>query len=201
MTALKILFLGDSVTDSHHSTHNDPYGCGYVSMVYNHLNCTIPLDELKVVNSGYNGHRSKDLLYRIDSLLKDEFTHIFILIGVNDSWRKFDHNDETPTHIYKKNLEKLIKTIQSTSSAKVILMSPFVLQINPLTQNISEDLLPKQEAMKQLSEKYNLEFIDLQKEFDYCSEKYEKTALAQDGIHPSILGHSLIAVSVLKKVI
>lgn len=198
MSTLKILFLGDSVTDSHHSINNDLYGCGYVSMIYNYLNCTIPFEELKIVNSGYNGHRSKDLLERIDKLLEDDFTHIFILIGVNDSWRKFDYNDETPVNVYKNNLDKLIKIIKIKSNAKLILISPFVLKINDLTNKIFEDLTLKQMAMKELSSVYNLEFIDLQKEFDYCSEKHKKTELAQDGIHPTLLGHSLIATSVLK---
>lgn len=200
MTNLKILFLGDSVTDTHHSTHNDPYGSGYVSMVYNHLNCTASLEELKVVNSGFNGHRSKDLLNRIDSLLEETFTHIFILIGVNDSWRKFDHNDETPVELYKENLEKLISIIKEKSQAKLTLMSPFVLKINELTRNIAGDLKPKQNTMKQLASLNNLEFIDLQKEFNHCSIVYDKKDLAQDGIHPTILGHSLIARAVLKSI-
>lgn len=200
MKKLKILFLGDSVTDSHHSTHDDPYGDGYVSMIYNHLNCTLSLDELKIVNSGFNGHRSKDLLERIDKLLEEEFTHIYILIGVNDSWRKFDHNDETPVNIYQQNLKKLLSIILTKSKAKVFLMSPFVLKINELTQNISLDLKPKQKAMKQIAALNNLEFINLQKEFNHASKIYKKQNLAQDGIHPTILGHSLIAMSVLNSI-
>lgn len=201
MNTNKILFLGDSVTDAHHSTHNDLYGCGYVSMVYNHLNCAYNLNDLKVTNSGFNGHRSKDLLNRIDGLLEDEYDHIFVLIGVNDSWRKFDHNDETPVDIYKNNVETLIKIIKNKSNAKLTLMSPFVLKINELTNNIYEDLLPRQQTLKDLAITYGLEYIDLQKEFDYACKHYEKTELAGDGIHPSILGHSLIATSVLKSLL
>lgn len=198
---LRILFLGDSVTDSHHSTHNDPYGCGYVSMIYNHLNCTQPLEELTIINSGFNGHRSKDLLERVDGLLENQFDYVFVLIGVNDSWRKFDHNDETTLETYHANVDLLVRKIKEKSNAKLILMSPFVLKINDLTENIAIDLKPKQNAMRSIANSYHLTFVDLQKEFDFCSEKYEKTSLAKDGIHPTILGHSLIAEAVLKEII
>lgn len=201
MSSYKILFLGDSVTDAHHSTHNDPYGCGYVSMIYNNLNCIHNLDELKVTNSGYNGHRSKDLLNRIDSLLENEYTHIFVLIGVNDSWRKFDYNDETPVSAYKNNIEKLINIIKNKSRAKLVLLSPFVLRVNELTNNIYEDLYPKQNSLKDLAVKHNLDFIDLQQIFDYASRNYKNTELAGDGIHPSILGHSLIATAILNSLL
>lgn len=200
MSALKLLFLGDSVTDSHHSTHQDPYGCGYVNMIYHELLCTYPCEELKIVNSGYNGHRSKDLLNRIVSLLEEEYSHIFILIGVNDSWRKFDQNDETTADHYQENLKKLLRMIQQNSKAKIILMSPFVLKVNAMTNHIYHDLKEKQKRMKRLALQNNLVFLDLQKVFTMAARKHKKLDLTHDGIHPTILGHAMIASSIIKEI-
>lgn len=195
---MNILFLGDSVTDAHHSTSNDPLGNGYVSMIHNYLHCTYHDKSFSTINSGFNGHRSKDLLNRIDNLLEQKFNYIFVLIGVNDSWRKFDHFDETPVEQYESNVNKLLSIIKEKSDAKTIMLSPFVLPINELTKNIQEDLLPKQLAYESLAKKYNLEFVNLQQVFNrYCSF-LPPTDLAKDGIHPTILGHSIIATEVQK---
>ena len=78
------------------------------------------------------------------------------------------------------------------------MLSPFVLPINELTKNIQEDLRPKQLAYEILAKKYNLEFVNLQQVFNrYCSF-LPPTDLAKDGIHPTTLGHSIIATEVQK---
>ena len=196
---MKILFLGDSVTDAHHSTSNDPLGCGYVSMVHNNLACIHHSLTVETINSGFNGHRSKDLLNRVDDLLDNNtFDYIFVLIGVNDSWRKFDHFDETTKEQYENNVDKLLNIIKNKSNARVTLLSPFVLVVNELTQKIQEDLLPKQESFYSLSKKYNTQFINLQNVLNNYAKVIPLLELAKDGIHPTILGHSLIAPEVVK---
>lgn len=52
----------------------------------------------------------------------------------------------------------------------------------------------------ELSNKYNLVFVDTQKEFDEYLKKVQTYELSEDRIHPNPIGHQIIANAIFNKI-
>ncbi|MGI6652798.1 MAG: GDSL-type esterase/lipase family protein [Christensenellales bacterium] len=123
---MKLLFIGDSVTDcgcSRKTEEFGQYGIGYVRR----------LSELlpghTVINSGSSGNRVRDLMARWET---DCLAHnpdvVTILIGVNDVWRQFDQNDPIDQAAFRAGYRKLIDDTKARlPKACIILMESFLL--------------------------------------------------------------------------
>ena len=76
-------------------------------------------------------------------------------------------------------------------------MSPYFINTNK-EDPMRKFMVPYIEICKKLSEKYGCEFINLQETFDnYCKFRHP-TYIARDGIHPNLIGATLIATEFLK---
>ena len=108
---MKIVFFGDSVTDCNR-VYDDPanLGDGYVKYTTDSLVNTFDDMDFEFFNRGISGNRTCDLLARLD---KDVIEHqpdiVTILIGINDTWRKFDMNDPNIKQIQQAGLMKDIE--------------------------------------------------------------------------------------------
>ncbi len=92
-----VLFQGDSITDCgrNYSDITSLSG-GYPGIVAKMYTLLFPDTKVTFVNKGISGNRVKDLLARYEQdfkAIKPDF--LSILIGVNDTWRRYDHNDPT----------------------------------------------------------------------------------------------------------
>ncbi|MYW70418.1 hypothetical protein GTY65_41190 [Streptomyces sp. SID8379] len=90
-----LLFQGDSITAAKRDLDgsSDP-GQGFVSRMAHALAGTHP--NLRVANRGISGSRAADLAQRWqeDSLALQPDV-VSVLVGVNDTWRRFDRDDPT----------------------------------------------------------------------------------------------------------
>jgi lysophospholipase L1-like esterase len=195
-----LLFQGDSVTDADRtSPGGDALGNGYVRLIAEALRARDSED--RVINRGISGNRVKDLLARwtqdCTQLQPDVLT---ILIGINDCWRKYDHNDETPLERFEADYDDILQQARAqTGVSRIILMEAFVLPIPPDRIPWRETLDPLLHATRRLAKKYGCELIPLDGILAAAGVAGEYADLCADGVHPAPKGCQLIAASWLKQ--
>ena len=94
-----ILFTGDSVTDCDRN-RNDPVslGFGYAGSIARQLGMNFKDLDLRIQNTGISGNRTCDLIDRWNTDCIDlQPDWVSILVGVNNTWRRYDHDDPTQT--------------------------------------------------------------------------------------------------------
>lgn len=185
-----LLFQGDSVTDTDRNREDGmDLGKGYVQIIGDHLRN----EPVTVLNRGISGNRSRDLVARWEEdciqLRPDVLT---ILIGINDVWRKYDSNDETPLTDYEAALESIVSQAATKCDCKIILMEPFVLPSPPDRIAWRKELDPEIQVVRKIAHKYHTSLVPLDGLFAQAAVKYGDTSLCADGVHPTTLGHQLI---------
>jgi acyl-CoA thioesterase I len=182
-----ILFIGDSVTDcGRRDDAPDFLGDGYVRMIADR-----PV-EGRVINAGISGNRAIDLRDRwhID-VVEQQPEILTVYVGINDTWRRYDENDPTSAATFEANYRACLADFGGATT--VILVEPFVLPVNEEQEHWHEDLDEKRSVVARLAAEFGLGFVPLQSLMAAAAEDHGATALAMDGVHPTALGHRLIA--------
>lgn len=190
---MKVLFQGDSVTDCDRSRDNDGYlGYGYPSYVAERLK-----DKgITFVNRAVSGERVSDVCARREKDIFDVSPDLFsILIGVNDTWRRYDENNPRTAEEFEAIYRGLLDEIkQRLPGVPIVIMAPFILEVPDKKAWIEEDLRFKQEAVRRLAKDYADVYIPLDEIFKAEFDKHEDIYyLSPDGVHPNETGHKLIA--------
>ncbi|WFB34346.1 SGNH/GDSL hydrolase family protein [Kiritimatiellota bacterium B12222] len=200
----KIIFLGDSITDCQRKRDiPSNIGVGYVSIIQAAL-CQRFGDTYTCINRGVSGDRAKDLRQHWQERCIDNQADIFSLyIGVNDTWRRYDANDLTPTEAFEADTRQLLDlTFEGTPAkpASSILIQPFVLDVPIGTKSHwrEEDLDAKASVIRTLANEYGTRFLPLQEILDEAITHLDAEFWAADGVHPTPAGHYLIASEWLK---
>ncbi len=202
----RIVFAGDSVTDMESAQPVgeglfDSLGKGYVRVVDNMLATWYPERLLRVTNSGISGNTSRDLLARWERdviSLKPQW--VSICIGINDVWRQFDSPAMPDWAVsleeYRDNVEKMVVSAKENTKG-VFLMTPYYMEPNkadPMRKRMDE----YGAVCKELAEKHDVVFVDLQAMFDKYFQHRHSSFIAWDRIHPNGVGATLIAKEFLK---
>lgn len=190
-----ILFQGDSITDAGRDK-NDPHhlGNGYANMVAAIFNALHPELRLRFINRGLSGNRAADLAARWhEDCIALRPSWVSILIGINDTWRRYDRNEPTEAGQFEAHYRKLLNDTQQQIGAKLILCEPFLLPCPPDREKWREDLDPKIQVVRRLAREFQAIYVPLDGLFAASSMKREPEFWAHDGVHPSQAGHALIA--------
>ena len=192
-----VLFQGDSITDcGRNFADQNSLGDGYANIVVNMFQIMFPEHKVKFINKGISGNRAIDLLERYDEDIKKiNPDFISILIGINDTWRRYDSNEATSAEEYEKNYRTILEKIKmDLPHCKIMIMEPFLLNSLPDRNEWREDLDPKIQVVRKLAKKYADYYLPLDGIFAKAEvEEYCCAEMAEDGVHPSSVGHSIIA--------
>ena len=196
-----ILFQGDSITDVGRSrraigpNNLDGLGNGYPQLISKYLLESYPDHYLQIYNRGVSGNRIRNLAHRWQNdslrLLPDI---ISLLIGVNDTWNYLymgmgsDPNDYQ--NVYKKILQD---TRQLLPVSTFILCEPFVLITGEVSEEWLNDINERQEITRRLAREYNGVAVPFQSALDKAAENISPHKLLEDGVHPTDLGHRVLA--------
>jgi RimJ/RimL family protein N-acetyltransferase/lysophospholipase L1-like esterase len=190
-----LLFQGDSITDANRNK-SQPYdlGEGYVSKLLSMNHHAV------IINKGISGNRTIDLLNRweIDTLtIQPDF--LSILIGINEVWHHYKYgNILTPTE-YKHNYIKLLNEVKEKSpQTKILMIEPFVFPIGEYEPIWQTDLYEEQKIVEELAQTYADYYIPMQSILNSYLKNYQMSDILGDGVHPSDLGHQLIAKEITK---
>ncbi|WP_313128756.1 SGNH/GDSL hydrolase family protein [Anaerocolumna sp.] len=197
-----VLFQGDSVTDCGRDREDiTSLSYGYPGIIAKTYNLYFPNSEVTFINKGISGNRVKDVLNRYEEDIKEIHPDfISILIGINDTWRKYDSNDPTTPEEFEMTYRKLLNRIKTDlPSCKIMIIEPFVLNSLPDRESWRADLDPKIQVVRKLAKEYADYYVPLDGIFAKVEvEQYSCEQLAPDGVHPSPLGHGIIAQEYLK---
>jgi len=190
---MRIVFQGDSITDCNRDRSVPAsLGEGYVKMTCENLP-----PEWETINRGISGNRVYDLEARWDQDCLDHKPDLVtILIGINDTWRRYDSNIASPVAEFEGSLNRISKRVVD-SGAKLILLEPFVLPIPADRIAWREDLDPRIQAVRRVATSYADAFVPFDGIFAASSCRLPMAELAHDGVHPSELGHRLMAAHLL----
>lgn len=207
----KVVFLGDSITEAGESTEGEGTYKGFITSLRENVS-----QEVELINKGIGGNKVSDLLLRYnDDVLKLKPNIVFIYIGINDVWHKYDWGTGSDIDIYEKGLRKIITDIKAVG-AKIILCTPTVIGENngefKLNNNfkdidtmeiMNKDLDAFSDVVRNLSSEFNTDLLDLRKKFmEYISENNDqnmsKGVLTSDGVHLNNEGNKLIADEMIK---
>ena len=200
----RILFIGDSITDVKFN-RRCARGIGG-KKVY----CLQVAKELKRKHKGlkffYKGIASNRTYHVYDRLTKDCINLkpdlIIMLIGVNDAWENYVPEQYPPLlRPMEPHIKEVYRRIKAElPSTKLITLLPFLI-------HTIEEKLPFQKVLdafiddlRQYATGNADEIIDLQKVFNEAEKSTDPYLLARDGIHPTDLGHSVIAKEILEKI-
>lgn len=181
-----IVFAGDSVTDCGRRSDPAGLGDGYVK----NLSDAFGPDRPRIVNVGISGNRAKDLEARWQTdVVAHEPDLVSVLIGINDTWRRYDKNDPTSTESFERSYRTLLDGIQ----AQLVLVEPFLLAVKDEQDAWREDLDPKIEVVRRLAAEYGALLVPADVELNRQAATVGAVTLADDGVHPSTAGHQALA--------
>lgn len=193
------VFQGDSITDGGRVREPGQHLGGSYAFLTGAMYQRRHLEAgVRFLNRGISGHRVKELEARWTTDCVDlQPDSLSILIGINDTWRRYDRDDPTSTEDYAAGYRRLLDRTVRETKARIILMEPFLLPVNDAQQAWWEDLRPKQAVVRQLAVDYGLAFVPLQEAFNAAARTSGPAAWAADGVHPTPVGHLLIAEQLL----
>lgn len=191
---VRVVFQGDSVTDCGRSRYHDTdLGNGYAMMAAAHFAAQFPERQVQFFNRGVSGNRIRDLHARWEEdCLSLQPDWVSILIGINDTWRRYDQHDPTPVAAFEATYRAILEAT-AAQGARLIICEPFLLPVLPEQGAWREDLDPKIAVVRQLAQEYRAWFIPLDGLFASVATQRRPTFWADDGVHPSPAGHALIA--------
>ena len=208
MKLKRILFQGDSITDVSRDRLNlEPnspaaLGGGYANHIASELLHDHPDKGLEFFNRGISGNRVVDLYsrWKVDALnLQPNL--ISILIGVNDLWHEFMHQNGVELDRFETVYRMLLEyTKRSLLEVQLVICEPFVLPCGVVTEAWQEDMAQRQKIVEALAAEFNAIFVPFQNVFDRACETAPAAYWAPDGVHPSPAGHGVLARAWLKAV-
>lgn len=189
-----VVFIGDSITAAgRDAAGSTDLGRGFVSLIADERRVHAQTTRASVVNRGIGGDRAVDVEARWDAdCLSLDPAVITLLVGVNDTWRRFDHGQDNPVSEYSASLHRMLDAARARSSAALVVMEPFILEVGFVTAEWREDLAARQRAAAEVARRVGASFVPTQRAFDEAAGA-RPAALLHDGVPPTPAGHRLLA--------
>jgi acyl-CoA thioesterase-1 len=182
------VFIGDSVTDCGRLIE-PPFGDGYV---FNIAQSGRLAGE--IINVGTSGHRLVDLENRWNTdVLAHNPTLVSVAIGINDTWRRYDDNDPTSVEDFEERYRRVLTATKAHGNPDLVLCEPFLLEVRDEMNSWREDLDPKIAVVHKMAAEFGAKLVPFDQHFKAKAKELPMVELADDGIHPSKVGHQIMA--------
>jgi lysophospholipase L1-like esterase len=190
----KVLFLGDSITDSHRLwlPEYEGLGDGYVHLLSNAP--SLNSEPVKWINKGHDGLTLPSLLRNLSrDCFPYEPDYLSILIGVNDV--AVAHYTDQPflPETFALQYEHLIAELSAHCSGKILCMAPFLFPYPSEYELWLPDIRKIEQVLERLSQTGSFHYLPLQSYFLKQAEHLGYEKLTIDGVHLTHLGHELLA--------
>jgi lysophospholipase L1-like esterase len=202
-----VLFQGDSITDAGRNKKQEQpnnawsFGAGYANHIASYLLAEMPGKDLSIYNRGISGNKVFQLADRWGKDCLDLKPNVLsILIGVNDYWHfRNGVYDGTPG-IYEKDYRDLLsRTMDALPDIKLIICQPFILTgTSAVDESWVEPFSAYQDVAKKISDEFGAVWVPFQEAFNRAEELAPPAYWANDGVHPSMAGARLMAITWLE---
>lgn len=190
----KLLFLGDSVTDSHRLWLPAKYeglGNGFVKMAADALKRQG--ESVQIINKGHDGLTLARLIDRLPTdCLALQPDVVTILIGINDVGVSKSTGISLESRQFPKRFQSLVQDLLADTRARILCLGPFIFPYPEEYLNWIPETLRAEHWIAETCAKYHIPFLPLH---DYLNKKAGQMgygALTIDGIHPTSAGHKII---------
>ena len=189
-----VMFTGDSITDCWRTAPVDnPLGHGYPLFVAGAHGAMRPTSRIRWLNSGIAGNRVMDLQARWENdVLAEAPDLLSVLVGINDVWRRYDSDDPTRVEDYRDGYRRLLTSAVGVGVRQIILIEPFLVPVGD-QQRWREDLDPKIQAVRELGREFDAQLLAADGIFAQLSATTGSEVWSEDGVHPTIAGHRVLA--------
>ncbi|MGV8976630.1 MAG: SGNH/GDSL hydrolase family protein [Cellulomonas sp.] len=191
----RILLTGDSVTDCGRD-RADPAGLGhgYALIVAALAGARRPDLDLTFLNRGVGGDTAARLRARwADDCLALAPTVVSVLVGVNDTWRRFDSGETTMTDSYETDLRAVLDSARDRLGARLVLIEPFIVAVREDQHGWRADLDPRVGVVRRLAAEYRAVLVPADGLFAAAAVRTSPEVWTADGVHPTPAGHGLLA--------
>ena len=192
------VFQGDSITDSGRDRNNDDYrGNGYPTLVAGRIGADRP-GEFRFLNRGVSGDRIVNINCRIKcDLINLQPDYLSVLIGINDVWHEVGGRNGVDDEKFRRTYLEIIEEVQRMCpGVKIFILEPFVLRGAATDGSwgiFDRETKKRAVSARFVAEKTGCVFVPLQATFDAACEKAPVSFWLHDGVHPTAMGHELIA--------
>jgi acyl-CoA thioesterase-1 len=191
-----VLFYGDSITDAGRNRDASGHaglGSGYAMMIASQLLAQLPEWNLQFTNKGISGNRIYDLESRLETdVLALNPNLVSILIGINDTWRRYDRNIVSQIDEFTASYHRVLTQLQERE-VRILMLEPFLLPTPADRATWREDLDPRIGACRDLAREFGALYVPLDGLFAAASTRQTLEYWLPDGVHPSLAGHAFIA--------
>lgn len=194
MSRPTLLFIGDSITDCNRNRlRANGLGTGYVAKVAK------ALPEFNVINRGISGNRVIDLKARWTKDALDLHPDILVvLIGVNEVWHQLKFGSPYTEAQYEVDYREILTLSKHANpNLKIVLMQPFIFEVGEVDGDWALPLNRLKHIVERIANELADAYIPLQDILNNAALTHGEEALLPDGVHPSDLGHRIIADAVL----
>ena len=189
-----LLFIGDSITDCGRREDPEELGHGYVRLLAEHFAAHEPTATL--INRGISGNKVADLEARFTVDCLDHAPDLVtIYVGVNDAWHRFTRGEHVTDDSFEQGCRNLLEQLSArVPDAPVMMIVPFVADIDEQAARVHSDLDGKVAIIRRLAAEHGHRIVDLEQVLATAYEAgHTPATLAEDGVHPTPAGHRLIA--------
>ena len=198
-----VLFQGDSITDAGRDrksqdlpNHGKALGRGYASIIAGGLLVDHRQLELQVFNRGISGNKIPNLeaRWQADTLdLKPAV--ISILVGVNDIWHKFNGSYDGTPATYREGFSALLKrTMEALPGVTLAICEPFALRCGAVKDEWFPEFDERRAIAGEVAGQAGALWVPFQAMFDDAIAAGTAPEFwADDGVHPTVAGHALMA--------
>lgn len=193
----KVLFIGDSITDV-------KFNLRMANKIKGRSIYALQLKKIfrkysKYIKVDIKGIASNRTYHVYDRLTKDCINLkpdvIIMLIGVNDAWENYVPEDYPPLlRPMEPHFREIFRRIRTElPDTQVLYLMPFMIDAVEEKLPFRKTLDEFRERLRSIAEENGASILDLQEEFYKAQKETEPKLLAIDGIHPTNLGHKVIA--------
>ena len=201
----RVLFIGDSITDvkfnfqfSRKIKGRNIYALQLKKKFKKYSK------DIKVDIKGIASNRTYHLY---DRLTKDCINLkpdvIIMLIGVNDAWENYVPEDYPPLlRPMEPHIREVYRRIRTElPETQILYLMPFMIDAVEEKLPFHKTLDEYRQVLKDIAEENGAAVLDMQEVFYKAQKTTEPKALAIDGIHPTNLGHKVMADAVSERII
>lgn len=194
MKKIKLLFQGDSITDSNRDYadyHN--LGNGYAKYASELLKERHPEIDFEFIDLGISGNQTKDLVDRLEKdFIEIQPDIVSILIGINDVWHYAAKDSQwLDNDIFEERYRTVLEAIKNKTNAKIMMLEPFLIPVED-KNFFREDLNPKIDIIRKLAREYADVYLPTDGLLQSALIGNDPLTFARDGVHPTAKGAELI---------
>jgi acyl-CoA thioesterase I len=192
----RLLFIGDSITDCARRTDEELVGHGYVRLVRDWLLARDPASAPQIINMGISGNKMPDLQKRWErDVLTQNPDIVSIKIGINDVWHALVPDRQgCPIDQFMAGFREIITRLKTARpGCAIVLCEPSVID-PPQDARANDCLQPYIRAVHELGREFKADcVVELHRAFVRARNAKPDASWTTDGVHPTPLGHTLIA--------